>query len=109
MAWCLSSLLRGVLLLGLVPWTSPSAPAAALVSPSTSRRAGPDVGGGIGFLGQNFVFAELIFPRRQSTYCELPVASIYLLNNFVLSASIIYLGVIAQFVGGFISSMMIAV
>ena len=94
-AWCLSSLLRGVHLLGLVPWTSPSAPAAALVSPSTSRRAGPDVGGGIGFLGQNFVFAELIFPRRQSTCCELFVASLYLLFNFVQSASIKYLGVIA--------------
>jgi hypothetical protein len=63
-AWCLGSLLRGVPLLGLVSWTSPSAPAAALVSLSTSRRAGPDVGGGIGFLGQNLVFAELIFPRR---------------------------------------------
>jgi hypothetical protein len=36
-------------LLGPVPWTSPSAPAAALVSPSTSRRAGPDVGGGLVF------------------------------------------------------------
>jgi hypothetical protein len=81
-----------------VPRTSPSAPAAAPVSPSTSRRAGPDVGGGIGFLGQNLVFAELVFPRRQSTCCELPVASLYLLNNFVQSASIIYLGVIAQFV-----------
>ena len=108
-AWCLGSLLRGVPLLGLVPWTSPSAPAAALVSPSTSRRAGPDVGGGIGFLGQNLVFAELVFPRRQSTCCELPVASLYLLSNFVQSASIIYLGVIAQFVGGFDCSMMIAV
>jgi hypothetical protein len=97
-AWCLGSLLRGVPLLGLVPRTSPSAPAAAPVSPSTSRRAGPDVGGGIGFLGQNLVFAELVFPRRQSTCCELPVASLYLLNNFVQSASIIYLGVIAQFV-----------
>ena len=63
----------------------------------------------IGFLGQNLVFAELVFPRRQSTCCELPVASIYLLSNFVQSASIIYLGVIAQFVGRFISSMMIAV
>jgi len=29
--------------------------------------AGSDVSGGIGFLGQNFVFAELVFPRRQST------------------------------------------
>ena len=87
--------LRGVPLLGLVPWTSPSAPAAALVSPSTSRRAGPDVGGGIGFLGQNLVFAELVFPRRQSTCCELFVASLYLLFNFVQSASIKYLGVIA--------------
>jgi hypothetical protein len=94
-AWCLGSLLRGVHLLGLVPWTSPSVPAAALVSPSTSRRAGPDVGGGIGFLGQNFVFAELIFPRRQSTCCELFVVSLYLLFNFVQSASIKYLGVIA--------------
>jgi hypothetical protein len=94
-AWCLSSLLRGVRLLGLVPWTSPSAPAAALVSPSTSRRAGSDVGGGIGFLGQNLVFAELVFPRRQSTCCELFVASLYLLFNFVQSASIKYLGVIA--------------
>ena len=94
-AWCLGSLLRGVPLLGLVPWTSPSAPAAALVSPSTSRRAGPDVGGGIGFLGQNLVFAELVFPRRQSTCCELFVVSIYLLFNFVQSASIKYLGVIA--------------
>jgi hypothetical protein len=55
------------------------------------------------------VFAELVFPRRQSTCCELPVASHYLLNNFVQSASIIYLGVIAQFVGGFDCSMMIAV
>jgi hypothetical protein len=54
------------------------------------------VGGRIGFLGQNFVFAELIFPRRQSTCCELFVASIYLLFNFVQSASIIYLGVIAH-------------
>jgi hypothetical protein len=87
-AWCLGSLLRGVPLLGLVPWTSPSAPAAALVSPSTSRRAGPDVGGGIGFLGQNLVFAELVFPRRQSTCCELPVASLYLMSNFVQFASI---------------------
>jgi hypothetical protein len=94
-AWCLSSLLRGVPLLGLVLWTSPSAPAAALVSPSTSRRAGPDVGGGIGFLGQNLVFAELVFPRRQSTCCELFVVSLYLLFNFVQSASIKYLGVIA--------------
>jgi hypothetical protein len=50
-AWCLGSLLRGVPLLGLVPCTSPSDPAAALVSPSTFRRAGRDVGGGIGFLG----------------------------------------------------------
>jgi hypothetical protein len=94
-AWCLGSLLRGVPLLGLVPWTSLMASAAARVSPSTSRRAGPDVGGGIGFLGQNLVFAELAFPRRQSTCCELLVASLYLLSNFVQSASIIYLGVIA--------------
>jgi hypothetical protein len=90
MAWCLGSLLRGVRLLGLVLWMSPTASAVALVSPSTSRCAGPDVDGGIGFLGQNFVFAELIFPRRQSTCCELPVASLYLLNNFVQSASIFY-------------------
>ena len=109
MAWCLGSLLRGVSLLGLVPWTSPSAPAAPLVSPSTSRRTGPDVGGGIGFLGQNLVFAELVFPRRFSTCCELLVTSLYLLSNFVQSASIIYLGVIAQSVGGFDCSMMIAV
>jgi hypothetical protein len=95
MAWCLGSLLRGVFLLGLVLWTSPTTSAAALVSPSTSCCAGPDVGGGIGFLGQNFVFAELIFPRRQSTCCELFVASLYLLFNFVQSASIKYLGVIA--------------
>jgi hypothetical protein len=109
MAWCLGSLLRGVPLLGLVPWTSLSALAAALVSPSTSRRAGPNVGGGIGFLGQNLVFAELVFPRRQSTCCELLVVSLYLLNNFVQSASTIYLGAIAQSVGGFDCSMMIAV
>jgi hypothetical protein len=69
-AWCLGSLLRGVPLLGLVSWTSLSAPAAALVSPSTSRRAGPDVGGRIGFLGQNLVFAELVFSHRQSTCCD---------------------------------------
>jgi hypothetical protein len=94
-AWLLGSLLRGVRLLGLVPWTSHTASAATLVSPSTSRCAGPDVGGGIGFLGQNFVFAELIFPRRQSTCCGLTVASLYLLFNFVQSASIKYLGVIA--------------
>jgi hypothetical protein len=94
-AWCLGSLLRGVRLLGLVPWTSPSAPTVTLVSPSTSRRAGPDVGGGIGFLEQNLVFAELVFPHRQSTCCELFVASLYLLFNFVQSASINYLGVIA--------------
>jgi hypothetical protein len=72
-----------------------SAPAVALVSSSTSRRAGPDVGGGIGFLGQNLVFADLVFPHRQSTCCELFVASFYLLFNFVQSASIKYLGVIA--------------
>jgi hypothetical protein len=94
-AWCLGSLLRGVPLLGLVPWTSHTVSVSALVSPSTSCCASPDVGGGIGFLGQNFVFAELVFPRRQSTCCELPVASLYLLFNFVQSASIIYLGVIA--------------
>jgi hypothetical protein len=92
-----------------VPWTSASAPAAALVSPSTSCRAGLDVGGGIGFLGQNLVFAELVFPRRQSTCCELLGSSLYLLSNFVQSASIIYLRVIAQFVGGFMCSIMIAV
>jgi hypothetical protein len=108
-AWCLGSLLRGVLLLGLVPWTSPSALAAAPVSPSTSCCAGPDVGGGISFLGQNLVFAELVFPRGQSTCCELPVASLYLLNNFVQSASIFYLGVIAQYVDGFDCSMIISV
>jgi hypothetical protein len=94
-AWCLGSLLRGVRLFGLVLWTSPTASAAALVSLSTSRCAGSDVGGRIGFLGQNFVFAELIFPRRQFTCCELFVASLYLLFNFVQSASIKYLGVIA--------------
>ena len=109
MAWCLGSLLRGVPLLGLVPWTSPTASVAALVSPSTSRRAGPDVGGGIGFLGQNLVFAELVFPRRQSTSCELSVASLYLLSNFVQFASIIYLGVIVQFVDRVDCSMMITV
>jgi hypothetical protein len=108
-AWCLGSLLDGVPLLGLVPWTSPSAPAAALVSLSTSRRAGPDVGGGIGFLGQSLVFAELVFPCRQSTCCELPVASLYLSSIFVQSASIIYLGVIAHFVDRVDCSMMIAV
>jgi hypothetical protein len=96
-AWCLGSLLRGVRLLGLVPWTSPSAPAAALVSPSISRRAGPDVDGGIGFLGQNLVFTELVFPRRQYTCCELFVVLLYLLFNFVQSVSIKYLGVIALF------------
>jgi hypothetical protein len=53
------------------------------------------VGGRIGFLGQNFVFAELIFPRRQSTCCELFVALLYLPFNFVQSASVKYLGVIA--------------
>jgi hypothetical protein len=87
--------LRGVRLLGLVLWTSPTASAATLVSPSTSRCAGPDVGDRISFLGQNFVFAELIFPRRQSTCCELFIASLYLLFTFVQSASIKYLGVIA--------------
>jgi hypothetical protein len=101
--------MRGVPLLGLVPWTSSSAPAAVLVSSSTSRRASPDVGGGIGFLGQILVFTELIFPHRQSTCCELPGSSLYLLSNFVQSASIIYFVVIAQFVGGFMCLMMIAV
>jgi hypothetical protein len=48
--WCLSSLLRGVPLLG--PWTFPSASAATLVSPSTFRYAGSDVGDGFGCLGQ---------------------------------------------------------
>ena len=91
----MGSLLRGIPLLKLVPWTSPTTSAAASVSPSTSRRAGPDVGVGIGFLGQNLVFAELVFPRRQSTCCELFVVSLYLLFNFVQSASIKYLGVIA--------------
>jgi hypothetical protein len=47
------------------------------------------------FLGQNLVFAELVFSRRQSTCYELFVASLYLLFNFVQSASIKYLGVIA--------------
>jgi hypothetical protein len=41
------------------------------------------------------VFVELVFPRRQSMCCELIAASLYLLNNFVQSASIMYLGVIA--------------
>jgi hypothetical protein len=52
-AWCLGSLLRGVPLLGLVLWTSPSAPAAALVSRSTSRRAGPNVGAELAFWDRN--------------------------------------------------------
>jgi hypothetical protein len=88
------ALLSGCLL-GLVPWTFPSVSAAALVSPSTSRCAGSDVGDKFGFLGQNFLFTELVFPRRQSTCCELPVASLYLLFNFVQSDSIKYLCVIA--------------
>jgi hypothetical protein len=67
------------------------------------------VGGRISFLGQKLVFAELVFPRRQSTCCELPVASLSLLSNFVQSSSIQYLGVIALFVDGFVCSMMIAV
>jgi hypothetical protein len=67
------------------------------------------VSGGIGFLGQNLVFAELVFPRRQSMCCELPVVSLYLLSNFVQFASIIYLGVIAQFVGRVDCSMIIVV
>ena len=62
---------------------------------ATSRRAGPDVGGGIGFLGQNLVFAELIFPRRQYACSELFVVSLYLMFNVVQSASIKYLSVIA--------------
>jgi hypothetical protein len=53
------------------------------------------MGGGIGFLGQNLVFAELVFPRRQSTCCKLFVVPLYLLFIFVQSASIKYLGVIA--------------
>jgi hypothetical protein len=53
------------------------------------------VGGEIGFLGQNLVFAELVFPRRQSACCELFVVSLYFLFNFVQAASIKYLGVIA--------------
>jgi hypothetical protein len=89
--------------------SSSRAGAVSLVSPSTSRRTGPNVGGGIGFLGQNLVFAKLVFPRRQSMCCELLVASLYLLNNFVQSASIIYLGVIAQSMSGFECSMMIEV
>jgi hypothetical protein len=82
--------------------------AAAPVSLLTSRRAGPDVGDEIGFLGHNLVFAELVFPRRQSTCCELPVASLYLLSNFVQFASIIYLGLIAQFVGRILWAELIA-
>ena len=109
MAWCLGSLLRGVRLLGLVLWTSPMASAAALVSPSTSRRAGQDMGSSIGFLGQNLVFAELVFPRRFSTCCELPVTLLYLLFNFVQSASIKILGCDCTVVGRFVCSMMIAV
>jgi hypothetical protein len=57
--------------------------------PSISVNLPPCIGGGIGFLGQNLVFAELVFPYRQSTCCELIAASLYLLNNFVQSASII--------------------
>jgi hypothetical protein len=53
------------------------------------------MGGGIGFLGQNLVFAELVFPRRQSTCCKLFVVPLYLLFNFMQSTSIKYLGVIA--------------
>jgi hypothetical protein len=41
------------------------------------------------------MFPELIFPRRQSMCCELSVASLYLLFNFVQSVSIKYLCVIA--------------
>jgi hypothetical protein len=67
------------------------------------------VGDGIGFLGQNLVFVELVFPRRQSTCCELFVVSLYLLFNFVQSASIKYLGCDCTVVGGFVCSMMIAV
>ena len=52
--------------------------------------------GGIGFLGQNLVFAELVFPRRQSTCYELPVAPIRFTVYFVQSASF-DLGVIALY------------
>uniref|UniRef100_A0A0A9F7C6 Secreted protein n=1 Tax=Arundo donax TaxID=35708 RepID=A0A0A9F7C6_ARUDO len=53
--------------LGLVLWTSPSAPTAAQYLRQPSADEGSDVSGGIGFLGQDPVFAEFVFPRRQST------------------------------------------
>ena len=52
--------------------------------------------GGIGFLGQNLVFAELVFPHRQSTCYELPVAPFRFTVYFVQSASF-DLGVIALY------------
>ena len=117
-ALCLVSVHRG-LVLGL-PVAQCSSSRAGAVDVTLGSGSGSSIsvnlppcrsgrGRRIGFLGQNLVFAELVFPRRQSTCCELPVASHYLLSNFVQSASIIYLGVIAQFVGGFDCSMMIAV
>jgi hypothetical protein len=50
---------------------------AALVSLSTSRCAGSDVSGAIGFLGQNFVFAELVF------HVDNLRVVIYLLPHFI--------------------------
>lgn len=45
------SVVRCSFVLGLVLWLFPSASTAALVSPPTSRSAGLNVGGEIGFLG----------------------------------------------------------
>jgi hypothetical protein len=90
MASDLGSLLRGVpLLLRLVPWTSPLAPTGGLVSPSTSLHSGSDVSSGIGFLGLNLVFTELVFPCRQSMWYELPIAPLgfWFIFLFVQSAS----------------------
>jgi hypothetical protein len=91
--WCCVCLIivhRG-LVLGLpAAWCSPSRAGAMAVSHGLSSGSSISVnlqlcrsgcGRGIGFLVQNFVFAELVFPRRQSTCCELPVASLYLLFN----------------------------
>lgn len=85
-AWLFSPLLRGAPLhLRLLLWTFLSSSTSAPVSPSTSAGSDSDVSGEIGFLGQNFIVAEFVFPCRQSTCCEIHITPLSLQYTFTHS------------------------
>jgi uncharacterized membrane-anchored protein len=103
MAWCLGSLLRYVPLLGLVSWTSPTASVYLRQPPAVQVRT---------WAAELFFWDRILCSLSWSSHVDNLCAVSYSLPlyiYFVQSAIIIYLGVIAQFVGEFDCSMMMTV